>query len=91
MKCTPIPPSGCIPAQLLSFHLSTLAIPFNSLFIRSYTHVLHFDRNAVLPSLTELSHFQKHLSLNFSGIYAKIALTPNLGSTTSKMLSTRAC
>ena len=40
---------------------------------------LLFDCNVVLPSLKELSLFQKHLSLNFSGIYAKIPLTLNTG------------
>ena len=40
---------------------------------------LLFDRNVVLPSLKELLDFQKHLSLNFSGIFAKIPLAPNTG------------
>ena len=40
---------------------------------------LLFDCNVVLPSLKELLDFQKHLSLNFSGIYAKIPLTLNTG------------
>lgn len=42
---------------------------------------LHLNRNVVLPSLKELSHFQKHLALIFSAIYAKIVLTPNLRQT----------
>jgi hypothetical protein len=42
---------------------------------------LLFDRNVVLPSLKELSLFQKHLSLNFSGIYAKIPLIIKLRQT----------
>jgi hypothetical protein len=42
---------------------------------------LLFDRNVVLPSLKELSLFQKYLSLNFSGIYAKIALIIKLRQT----------
>src|SRR5438067_671220 len=47
----------------------------------SFSHLkagLHFDRNVVLSSLKELSLFQKHLSLNSSGIFAKIPLIIDL-------------